>query len=102
MQDILLDSNYDLAVQNGDFATGESADQDVEQIVLSQKGEWKQYPVVGFGIENYLKKTTGSKKVDNIQKFVRDLKVQLSADGKGEATIILNDDLTVFKVQLNV
>ena len=51
-QDILLDSNNDLQLYNGDFVIDNSDQQHVEHIVHAQKGEYKNYPITGFGVVN--------------------------------------------------
>jgi hypothetical protein len=54
VQDILIDINYDMLITNGDIAIGEATYQHVYLILSSQKGEWKQYPLLGVGIEDKL------------------------------------------------
>jgi len=53
-EDVLLDTNYDASVQNGDFAIGESTRQHQQLLLVTQPGEWKQNPTIGIGIENFL------------------------------------------------
>ncbi len=74
-QDILVDDNNDLQVADGDFVTGQSDQQHVQHIVEAQKGEYKNDPLVGFGIINYLKR---DEKI--LSEFKRDLKIQLEND----------------------
>jgi len=52
--DILIDSNGDLKIANGDFVVGNSSEQNVEQVLLANKGEWKQWPLIGVGITKLL------------------------------------------------
>ena len=100
--DILLDENYDLFIEDGDFSFGASAEQETEQIILSLPGEWKQNPLTGFGIDNYLKQRAGSSPVINsLPQFVRDLKLQLEADGFIDPEITVNDDLSNFNIAVN-
>jgi len=52
MKDIRLeiDNNenpFELAIQNGDFQLYESDEQNIRLTLLSGKGNWKQYPLVG-------------------------------------------------------
>jgi len=54
MTDIRLDENLDLQVQNGDFVIGETDKQNQQLIILANKGEWKEHPEVGVGIQNIL------------------------------------------------
>lgn len=80
-QDILKDDNNELLFENGDFAIGQSDQQHVGDIFISQPGEWKEFPVLGFGAVNYLK--TGVTESE----FKRDLKLQFQYDGYTDARI---------------
>lgn len=73
--DILLDENENLIIRNGDFVIGNSDIQHTRHIVKINKGEHKQSPTIGFGINNYLQSTISD------QRFKRDLKVALAQDG---------------------
>jgi hypothetical protein len=50
MNDILLDTNGDLSIKNGDFEIGYSNNQHQEHILLANKGEFKEFPEIGVGI----------------------------------------------------
>jgi hypothetical protein len=54
MTDLLLTEQYDLHIANGDLLTGESTLQHQQLLLLTHKGEWKQYPTAGAGIADYL------------------------------------------------
>ncbi len=58
-------------IQNGDFCIGNSDEQHIEALVKAKKGEFKEYPALGFGAALFLKGN-----VTEIE-FKRDLKVQL-------------------------
>lgn len=75
-KDISIDDNFDLIIENGDFVTGQSDQQHVNCIFMAHPGEYKQFPLVGFGASKYLKKSTETK-----QKFMRNLTMQLELDG---------------------
>ena len=99
--DILLDDDFDLMFENGDFATGSSAQQEVEQIGLSHPGEWKQFPIVGLGLTNYLKKVAGRPPlVGNVTKLIRDYRKQLNMDGFKDAELEINEDLSLFNINV--
>lgn len=53
-QDILLDDNFDLRIENGDFVVGESTNQHAEILLLSEKGDIRQYPFLGVGIKSFI------------------------------------------------
>lgn len=53
--DFLLDETGDLAVSlDGDLVVGESDSQHLADLLVSVKGEWKQWPLVGVGLLLYL------------------------------------------------
>lgn len=74
MKDFLLDETNDLKITNGDFEIGSSDQQEIESLMMSHKGEWKEHPLAGAGLEEYLK----SRK---LTKAVREAKKQLQEDG---------------------
>lgn len=54
MQDILLDADFELLIERGDFVVGESKEQDIALILDSMPGAWKQHPLLGVGIRKNL------------------------------------------------
>ena len=86
-QDILRDENNDLLIENGDFVIGESDQQHVLDILDSQKGEWKEFPLIGFGAINYIKTNVSE------DEFKRDLKIQLSYDDYENSNIDLRQGI---------
>jgi hypothetical protein len=77
MTDILLDNNNDLLIASGgDFAVGDSTVQEVESIIISYPGWWKQYPLVGCAAPNYLNSPGAGQKLSN------SINQQLKIDGK--------------------
>ncbi len=101
--DFLLDDNYDLDIDlaAGDFSIGGSAQQEVDLLLQSNKGEWRESPTVGVGIMRYLKKVAGNTaRVDNVNRFVREVKVGLQADGFDSPDVIVTPDLSDFKINV--
>lgn len=94
-QDILLDNTGDLDFHNGDFETGQSDQQHIEHILDTQKGEYKAFPLIGFGIINYLKRTTKIK-----SDFKRDLKIQLEYDNYQNPIIDLSNGFENLKIEV--
>jgi len=45
---------FELAFSNGDFAIDTSDEQNVRLNLLSTKGNWKQYPLIGCNVNQYL------------------------------------------------
>jgi hypothetical protein len=54
MKGILLGDDDDLLVSNGSLVIGEITQQNQRSLLLAQKGEIKEYPLVGVGINNFL------------------------------------------------
>ena len=73
--DFLLDENGDLLIENGDFVTGPSDNQHIQDIINFNTGFLKQYPQVGVGIQNYVKSQSSAAALQN------SVKQQLQADG---------------------
>lgn len=74
-QDILTDDDGDLVFADGDIVIGASDQQHVLDILDSQPGETKEFPLSGFGAINYIKTRVTE------AEFKRDLKLQLNYDG---------------------
>jgi len=75
-QDFLLDENYDLLIDSaGDFVIGASDNQHIQDIIQSFIGWWKQYPLVGVGIQAYVNSNGQD------QALARSIQVQLQSDG---------------------
>lgn len=66
--DILRDSTGDLKIKDGDFVIGESTTQHQTDILLSQKGDFKQWPTLGVGLFNFL---LGDDSVDEFKQVVQ-------------------------------
>ena len=62
------------SINNGDWIVRESEQVHIEDILLTNKGEYKQFPLIGVGALNFLNSTIG---VDTIKKRVS---VQLEYD----------------------
>ncbi len=55
MQDFKLNTSRDLQIKDGDFVTGNTDQQNIELLLLSHKGAFKEHPILGVGITDYLK-----------------------------------------------
>lgn len=53
--DMILDDDNDLVVKNGDWLIGESTEQHLKVILIANKGEFRDAPFFGVGLNNYLK-----------------------------------------------
>lgn len=72
--DILMDETGDVAFINGDFVIGDSTLQHQEDLIRAAKGEYKENPLTGVGIINYLKDT-------NEASAFREIRTQFTSDG---------------------
>lgn len=76
MKDILLDNQNDLKLSNGDFDIGESEMQEVSLILQSVQGEWKENPVLGPNLYQYIKDKTDKISIE------RQMRIHLALDNK--------------------
>lgn len=83
IKDISIDDSGDLIFSDGDFAVRASDEQHVVLIVNTSIGSWKQYPLVGVGLRQYL----GSS--GQIQTIKRNISLQLESDGYSDVAVKL-------------
>lgn len=74
--DILLDDDFDLMIENGDFKLGDAWGQDIELILTLSKGELKSDPLLGPDLIQAI-----NAKERNVRIEQR-VKVSLERDGK--------------------
>lgn len=74
MTDIILDINRDLSIVNGDFDLGYSDNTHQEHILMATKGEFKEFPELGVGLNRMLSD-------DDYIPFLIDAKKNLEYDG---------------------
>ena len=73
--DILLDEDGDLLLdENGEPVVGDVTQQNQKLLLSTRKGDWKLYPLVGVGIEDYLNDEGKSD-------LLREIRLQLKQDG---------------------
>jgi hypothetical protein len=83
-EDLLYRDDGDIAVADGDLVIGFSDEQHVQDILVANKGDYKENPVTGVGIINYLDAPFSLKERDNLR---RGIMLQLEADGVKEVNI---------------
>ena len=93
--DLEIDNDGDLLIVNGDFVVSKSDESHISDIVNSHKGEYKQWPLIGFGISKYLKGTDISK-----YKFLRDLKEQLNYDNYQDVEINIEKETNKLTIEI--
>lgn len=97
VQDILHTPSGDLVFEKGDFAMGNSDAQHIKDIIMAMPGDFRQWPIVGVGIANYL----NSPASNNYTELRSAIRLQLLADGYIKANIQLAKDLKTLNVKAN-
>ncbi|MGV0922418.1 hypothetical protein [Empedobacter tilapiae] len=93
MKDFLRNEQNDLVINKlGDFDLGESDQQHVGDIFIAQKGEFKEFPLLGFGAINYVKTTISE------YQFARELSIQLEYDNYLNPTIDTTEGIEKTKI----
>ncbi|WP_312310945.1 hypothetical protein [Empedobacter brevis] len=87
MKDFKRTDEQDLEIINGDFVIDESDQQHIGDIFIAQKGEFKEFPQVGFGAVNYIKTNVSP------SEFERDLRIQLEYDNYSNPEIDTKDGI---------
>jgi hypothetical protein len=74
----------DLRIENGDFIIGDSTEQNQHLLLLANKGEYKQYPKAGVGINGYF--------LDEAeQDMLREIRSQFENDGMKVKKLVYAD-----------
>lgn len=75
MKDYLIDyTNKKMLIKNGDFVMGDATQQHQRRLLMAQKGEYKQHPLVGVGLRNFI----DDESPDNLK---REIRMQFVRDG---------------------
>lgn len=75
MTDLILDENGDIQFdENGELVIGNATNQNQKLILISNKGEWKEFPELGVGIEQMLSN-------ENYNEVLIEAKKNLEYDG---------------------
>src|SRR4051794_367372 len=82
MMDIGLVSD-DLAITAGDFDMIESTAEHQKEVILNNKGDFKQNPTICVGAFNYLDE-------DEPQNIIRAISVEFSRDGMDVNSVVLS------------
>lgn len=91
-KDILLSPDGDLTFANGDFVVGESDEQHIQHILVAEKGDFREYPIVGVGLIRYLNSPNDSSTKTDLQLRI---KKQLENDGYSVTDIAILDALNI-------
>jgi hypothetical protein len=86
VKDFKTDTDGDLFISSGDLAIFESDSQSIVDIITSNNGDWKEYPLCGVGIDNYINSNSSQQFLTN------SIKTQLTNDGFTNIDVIYDDN----------
>jgi hypothetical protein len=92
MTDILLNDDFTLRIENGDFLIDDSDTQNQQLIVKANKGNFLESPTLGVGIDNYL----NSALEQHIVKLKKDIQVNFLLDNYALLTLKVEGDTINF------
>ena len=87
--DLFLSLENNLSIADGDLVIAQSDDQNIEAILLANKGQFYEYPLLGYGIS---KKLYGPYNKLSEKKLIREA---LKRDDYNTVTLIIDNDFTV-------
>ena len=83
MMDLVLDAGYDLIVEAGDFRIVENTGGHQQQLIINNKGDFKQNPTICVGALNYLDD-------ENLQELIRNISIEFTRDGMNVISVQLS------------
>ncbi len=83
MIDIGLEAGEDLSVVGGDFMCVESTAQHQRQLILNNKGDYKQNPTICVGAFDYMNDET-------YQELIRAISIEFTRDGMDVQSVVLS------------
>jgi hypothetical protein len=91
MPDAMLDDNYDLAISSSDIQISESTARHQQMLLVSNKGDYKQYPIIGVGAATYLND-------ERYQALIRAINIEFAKDSMDVTDIRLNSSGTITSI----
>ncbi|MFC4636188.1 hypothetical protein ACFO3O_19935 [Dokdonia ponticola] len=85
MNDFIIED--DLEIMNGDFCIDEASQQNLTHILLSQKGSFKEYPILGVGLTRYINSPDSTARL----RLENEIDKQLIYDNFNVRTLDVND-----------
>ncbi len=85
MTDIMLNDSEDAVILAGDFVATESTAQHQLQLILNNKGDFKQNPTICVGIPEHVDD-------EGLQNVVRSVSIEFARDGMEVLSIRVNGD----------
>jgi hypothetical protein len=88
MMDLLLKEDEDVAIEHGDFVIAESTARHQQQLLMNNKGDYKENPTVGVGLLRYIDD-------EDYRGLVRAVQQEYSRDGMETPEVVLDRDGTI-------
>lgn len=85
-KDIITDSDGDLTILNGDLFINDSDSQHVDFIVTADKGQFRQFPLVGVGLRRFINGPF------NQQEIRQAIRLNLESDGYNVRKVSISND----------
>jgi hypothetical protein len=89
VKDFRSDTDGDLYISDGDFAIYESDNQHIVDIISSNKGSWKEYPLCGVSIDSFINAPVSQQTVKS------EVNIQLTNDGYSNIDIVFQDNNSI-------
>lgn len=90
VNDILIDSNYELIFKDGDLFIDKSDKQHCSFVIKSAKGEWKESALLGVEINKYLNSNSS-----NYSALETNIREQLTSDNYTVQDLKLNGNIDI-------
>lgn len=87
MKSILLDEKGDLSFKNGKLQFGNTKDQNAQLILATNKGNWKEDPLLGANLTSLIASKSG------MSRMKQSIKTALGRDGIETRSIAFKDGL---------
>ena len=85
MDDFVIEE--DIEIKDGDFRVDEASQQNLTHILLSQKGSYKEFPILGVGLSRYLNSPDSTARL----RLENEIDKQLIFDNFNVTTLDVND-----------
>lgn len=93
-----MDENGELLVKNSELVIDDATQQHVNHIIIAQKGEFKETPSLGFGIDNWWKRGGDAETIQ--RDFKNSLEKELRSVGYKNAKVTVGDTILNFEVDV--
>lgn len=86
--DIILDNDYIPVIKDGDFVVDDSLQQQQKLLLVLNKGELKEFPLIGCGVINSIND-------ENPENIIKEIKRQFKADGLTINSITVDNEIKI-------